>query len=77
MSYGSHHDAYHSDPENVVEYTPLTEVPLKIKIAAVKMFPDLLEAILKSQASLIEDINKAAAEYDAFAKTLNIPKEGR
>jgi len=67
LSWGNYHPAYDDRPIN---WQPLTEAPLKIKIAAVRMFPDLLEAIEKSQVRLAEAIEEATGEFDAFAKTL-------
>jgi len=67
LSWGNYHPAYDDRPIN---WQPLTEAPLKIKIAAVRIFPDLLEAIEKSQIRLAEQIEAATAEFDAFAETL-------
>ena len=67
LSWGNYHPAYDDRP---ISWQPLTEAPLKIKIAAVRMFPDLLEAIEKSQIRLAEEIEEATSEFGAFAKTL-------
>jgi hypothetical protein len=52
------------------DWQPLKEASLKIKVAAIQLFPDLLEAIEKSQEQLVGEIEKAVAQYDAFALTL-------
>jgi hypothetical protein len=52
------------------EWTPLKEASLKVKIAGVRMFPDLLEAIEKSQISLVQEIEKAVQGFHSFASTL-------
>ncbi|HDZ21833.1 hypothetical protein LCGC14_0225630 [marine sediment metagenome] len=68
LSWSSYHPEY---PEEYgMEWKPLKKAPLKIKIAAVKMFPDLIEAIEKSQMRLAEEIEAATAQFDAFAETL-------
>ena len=65
------HSIYHNDQlGEKMDWQPLKEAPLKIKIAAVKIFPNLLEAIEKSQIQLAEEIKRATAEFDAFAQTL-------
>jgi len=53
-----------------IVYTPLKDAPLKIKIAAVRLFPKMLEATEKSQLDKVDEINRAIAEYDEFAKGL-------
>jgi hypothetical protein len=52
------------------EWSLLKEASLKIKIAGIRMFPDLLEAIEKSQMCLMEQIQKAVAEYNIFATAI-------
>jgi hypothetical protein len=78
LSYAEHH-AQFNDENDPPEFKPLSDAPLKFKMAAVKMFPNLLEAIEKSQDKLLADLNQTAAEFDAFAASLKIPatKEGR
>ena len=58
------------DPDDV-EWHPLKEASLIIKVAAVQRFPDLLEAIEKSQDRLVGDIQNAVVRFDAFAATLD------
>lgn len=78
LSYGTHHEEVNNDPDNPVKYQPLTDAPLRIKLAAVKMFPAMLSAVEKSQDDLVKEIESATAEYDAFAQALKIkPKEGK
>ena len=72
LSYGTYHEGHSDDPENPVNYKPLDDAPLKIKLAAVRMFPDLLAAIDKSQDELVKEITDATAEYDVFAKSLKV-----
>jgi hypothetical protein len=68
--------AFHDERRSVEESGPFTEfkalvdAPLRIKIAAVKMFPNILAAIEMSQKKLVTELEAAAAEYDAFAATL-------
>lgn len=78
LDYGTYQDGYHDDPENPVDYKPLGEAPLKYKIAAVKMFPLLLEAIDREQDSLVKEIEGASSEFDDFYATLPpTAKEGK
>jgi len=67
LSWSEYHPSFHE--EHGMEWKPLKEASLKIKIAAMKMFPDLLEAIEKSQIQLVEEIEGATADFDTFAKT--------
>ena len=55
-----------------IEWRPLVDAPLKVKLASVKMFPDLLGSIEKSQTKLIDEIVETSAEYDSFAHTLKL-----
>jgi hypothetical protein len=68
LSWSDYHPQYHE--EFGMEWQPLKEAPLKIKIAAIRMFPDFFEAIEKSQIRLAEKLTEATSEFDAFAKTL-------
>jgi hypothetical protein len=64
------------DPAEL-DWSLLKKASLKIKIAGTRMFPDLLDAIEKSQDSLVKNIQQAVADYDAFAATLKPkPDEG-
>jgi hypothetical protein len=49
-----------------VKITPLVDAPLTVKVAAVKYFPDLLEAIDKSQEKLVEEVVKAGDWLNAY-----------
>lgn len=78
LACGSYHEHYNGNFEEPVQYKPLVEAPLKIKVAALKMFPDLLESIEKQQDTVVEAIRKTTAEFDAFAASLGMPcKEGK
>jgi hypothetical protein len=67
LTCGTYNDMVNDDPENPVEMKPLIDAPLKFKIAAIQMFPDLLMAIEIEHEKLTKEINAANAEYDAFA----------
>ena len=75
LSYGSHHEGWNDNPENAVEFKPLVEAPLKFKIAAVKLFPNVLAAIEKSQDKLVAETKKAVTEVDKFTDSLPRLKE--
>jgi hypothetical protein len=78
LEYGTYIDGYNDDPENPVTYKPLSEAPLKYKIAAVKMFPKLLEAMERKQERLVEEIQEAKADFNTFMLALpSNPKEGK
>ena len=68
LSWSDYHPGYHE--EHGMDWQPLKRAPLKIKIAAVRMFPDFLQAIEKSQKRLSEEILESTSQFDAFAKTL-------
>jgi hypothetical protein len=71
LSCGTHHkEAEHLDPFYSVRFRPLDEASIKWKMAAVKQFPDLLQAIEKSQDKFVEELKKVAADYDSFESTL-------
>jgi len=71
----AHFDERHTHEEwgAFSEFKPLADAPLKIKMAAVKHFPNILAAIEKSQVQLVNELNAATSEYDAFAAKLSIP----
>jgi len=71
LSWGSYYDQYHNDPDHSVEFKPLDTAPVKIKVAAVKMFPNLLVAIELSNEALVKKIEEAKAEYRSFADSLD------
>ena len=70
ISFGNHHEQYNN--EYPVEWKPLTEAPVRLKLLAIAQFPDLLEAIEKSQKQLATQIESACAEFDKFAANLGI-----
>ena len=73
LSWSDYHPQYHE--ERGMEWRPLKEAALKIKIAAIRMFPDFLESIEKSQIRLAEEIADATSQFDAYAETLT--KDGK
>ncbi|MDB5318537.1 MAG: hypothetical protein JWN40_168 [Phycisphaerales bacterium] len=71
LSYATHDERWsHESSGPFTEFKPLVDAPLKTKIAAVKMFPNILAAIEKSQIELVSELDAATSEYDAFAATL-------
>jgi len=54
---------------------PLVDAPLTVKIAAVDMFPDLIESIENNQRELINQVKEANARLEKYIKTLPV-KEG-
>jgi hypothetical protein len=68
LSWSDYHPSYHE--QHGMDWQPLKRAPLKIKIAAVRMFPDFLQAIEKSQKRLSEEILEATSRFDVFAETL-------
>jgi hypothetical protein len=75
---GTFVQGYNDDPDNPVDYKPLIDAPLKFKLAAIEMFPDLLTAIANQQDKLVKKIQKASATYDQFAQSLKqVAKEGK
>ena len=61
----------HTESGGLTEFKPLVDAPLKTKIAAVKMFPNILAAIEQSQMKLVAELEAATSEYDAFAATIS------
>jgi len=75
---GTYHPLYNEDPHNPIDWNPLSEASLRVKMAAVRMFPDLLVAMDKSQDKLVEELGKATAEAAAFKASLKQrTKEGK
>jgi hypothetical protein len=73
LSWVTYHDGC-DDPEDThFDWQPLVDAPLKYKMAAVNIFPDLLQSIEKSQAELVSGIRNASRNYDILARTLNLP----
>jgi len=52
------------------DYKPLTDAPLKIKLAAVKLFPKLIDAIAEAQDNLVEEIADAASAVKRLTSTV-------
>jgi hypothetical protein len=63
-----------NDPE--FDWKPLKEASLKIKVAAVDAFPDLLTKIEKSQDALIHDLSSAADKAAAFLSAFSTQAKG-
>jgi hypothetical protein len=71
LSCGTHNEWWENqDPTYKIDYKTLTQAALKFKIAAVKQFPNLLEAIAKSQDRLFDEIMAAFTAYEEFKETL-------
>ena len=75
LSWANHNSGYHE--EHAMDWQLLKEAPLKIKIAAVQMFPDFLEEIEKSQIRLAKEIRRATTEFDEFIKKLPLNEKER
>jgi hypothetical protein len=70
-------EEYHA-PDSPMDFKPLVDAPLKIKIAAIRMFPDVLVSVEESQVRIIQQLTEASVEFDKFAKQLMASKqEGR
>ncbi len=71
ISYGHHHEEYNND-QNPIDWKPLAEAPVRLKLLAIAQLPDLLESIAKSQKRLAKEIQSACTEFDGFAAKLGI-----
>ena len=70
-SWAISHAVFDSFAEDFSEnWAPLKEASLKIKIAGIKLFPDLLGSIEQSQDDLVNEIRQASEDFDEFTKTL-------
>jgi len=70
LSWAKVDDRASYDPENTIGWRPLNDAPLKIKLAAVGMFPDLLGAMEESQDKLIKELEDATNIYDEMVKSV-------
>ena len=70
ISCGDYHPQYHE--ENPIDWKPLDDASVKLKTLGVEMFPDLLEAMEKSQAETADKIESVCEKFDAFAAKLGI-----
>jgi hypothetical protein len=68
ISCADYHPQYHED--HPMEWTPLKESSLKLKIAGVRMFPELLESIEIEQDSLVKRIRRTTNKHVEFMSTL-------
>ena len=74
LSYTNYHPSLEPDG---IDWTPLSEAPLQLKLAAVEMFPNLLAAIENSQEKLAARINMVCTTFDSFASKVGMSgKEG-
>lgn len=76
LSWASYHEMFQDEP---MKFSRLLDAPLRIKIAAVKMFSDFLLAIEKSQDKIVEELKNASHEYDEFMRAIYslTPKGGK
>lgn len=70
LRYGTFVEGFNDDPENPVDVKPIGDAPLRYKLAIVKLFPDLLEAIEREQSTMVKTLEKATSDLDAFLATL-------
>jgi hypothetical protein len=59
-----------NDEDIPFTFKPLLQAPLRIKVAAARMLPDLIEFIEDQQDKLLNEVNEAANTLDAFYKKL-------
>lgn len=59
-------------PRQPTEFKPLRDAPLKYKVAAISQLPDLLQAMIKTQSELADEIVRATSDFDAFASTIGV-----
>jgi hypothetical protein len=79
LSVGTHskQEEYFSEDVSIV-FTPLKDATLKFKIAAIRMFPDVLESITKTQTKVLKEIADVAKGFDEFLAGLPTnAKEGK
>jgi hypothetical protein len=71
LSHGHYQQGMGPEDEN---WDRLTEASLETKLQAIEQFPALLRQIKKSQASLVERIEKANAVFDEFGRSIGVAK---
>jgi hypothetical protein len=69
LSYSWWHDEF-SDPGDPIQWTPLMEAPVTVKIAAVRAFPQLLQRMVETQQKLAKQITEAQSVFDDFARQI-------
>lgn len=64
--------------EDNLDWNPLTDASLEIKMAAVAMFPGLLESIAAVQDQRTQELKTVNRDFEAFAHLIALPmaKEG-
>jgi hypothetical protein len=70
LLWDTYHENYANMPDWREDFQPLVDAPLKIKMAAVKLFAQFLEAIETSQDKMTEQLTATVAEYDKFEASL-------
>ena len=73
LAYRSEHQEFAGDEP---DWKPLVNAPLNVKMAAVRMFPDVLTSIEKSQEKLTAEILSVSREYEQFAAKLKSSAKG-
>jgi hypothetical protein len=64
--------------EEQPEFKLLIDAPLRTKVAAVEAFPSFLDAMVKSQTSLVNSLKASTEEFDQFFSQLpKMEKEGK
>lgn len=67
----------HEDECGSTNWTPLLEAGVRVKAAVLPLLPKLVESMVRSQQSLVQDIARATWEFDRFAEKVRMPmKEG-
>lgn len=66
-----------NDKNQALEYKPLIDAPLRIKIEAVQYLPDILKGVQTGQQELYREIVNASATFDAAFPMLRQGKEGK
>lgn len=75
LDYGFYWDM---SPEDAVEWKPLSDAPVNVKLEAITMLPRLLESMEKTQRDLVKEMAKASKAVDDFIGSLETQrKEGK
>lgn len=59
-----------------LDWRPLTSAGLNAKLAAVDVLPDLLEALLEAQSTLLRRIQRADGKLAEMSESLGVPAAG-
>lgn len=67
------------EPTDEEDWSLLKEASVDVKLKVVSYFPAFLEAIVKAQAELAKELEKAHSEFDLFANAIGLTpmKEGK